>query len=180
MMNYPKMKIFLVLSISFALLAVALGQTLTYQLRGNLTLGGIGNFTNLQDIINFENFLNNYTTSYYVRQTDGMVTNVSVSVKVTNSATLLTTLATYTRPTISFDESISYRATNSTLNYVMVASRPITNNSKAFLNAIPRIGGPFVKVFQLTMSWASYTTNVSRVPRYSNIAAACCNAHTSN
>jgi hypothetical protein len=155
-MNYPKMMIFLLmLSICFAPLAAVLGQTLTpppiqqHQLRGNLTLGGIGRITT-SDIGKFESFLKNYTVSYYLRQTDGMVTSVSVSVKVTNIAT--NNLASKAaKATISFNESISFRAANSALSSVKVASLPITASSYAFLYSIKGLGGTFSKVGSVAM-----------------------------
>ena len=130
-MNYPKMKILLVRSIFFAPLAVVLGQTsLTLQqrqgkLRGNVTLGGIGTITTV-DLDTFERFVENCTNNFYLRQTDGMVTLVSVSVQVTNRLALVDELAaTITGTPISFNESISCRTTNSALSHLQMAFEPI-------------------------------------------------------
>jgi hypothetical protein len=158
-MNYPQMKILLVLSIFFAPLSVVLGQNSTLQqhqgqLRGNLTLGRIGNITT-EDIDKFELFLQNYTTGYYLKQDDGMVIMESVSVQVTNRPALINKVANDSSATpILFDESISYR-TNTTISSLQVAFQVISKNSTAFLYAIRGIGGTCfgqVNSFSITMS----------------------------
>jgi hypothetical protein len=131
-----------------------------HRLTGNVTLGGIGDITG-DAIATFETLLKNYTTNYYLNQTDGVVTSVSVNVTVTNTTAATTTTAAATSGgtwvVIYFNESISYCTTNATLNSTQVAFRPIQQNSTAFLYAIQASGGIFGQV-------TTFSANLVGVP----------------
>ena len=111
-----------------------------------MTLAGIGSGgITLQDIANFERILGKYTTDYYLIQTDGVVTIESVSVEVTNPDDLL--IVQVSSATIRFKETISYRTTDASLSYVLVAFiRPVLLNKAAFLRALRGSGGTFGRV----------------------------------
>jgi hypothetical protein len=113
-------------------------------LKGGVTLVGIGGIT-LQDIANFETVIENYTTNYYLMQTDGVVTIGSVSIEITNPNELIS--AQGSSATIRFKEFITYRTTNASQSYVLVAFiQPILLNKRAFLEAIKGSGGTFGQV----------------------------------
>ena len=135
----------------------AVSTTLTehYQTCEEVTLAGLGSITTVE-ILKFERFLESYITDYYLNQDDEIVTLVSVSAQVTNSAALVDRHFT-AAPTIFFNQSISYRTADAcTLSSLQIAFQPMKCDSTAFLSAIREIEDTcFGEVTSLSMKVSS-------------------------